>query len=324
MVAARASRENPLKIVVTGALGHIGSALIRHEPLLRAAHQIVLVDDLSTQRYASAFDLPSHTAFTMLPGDVTQIVTRELLDGCDAVIHLAAITEAAASVERPEWVFENNLRITSHVAEMCRETATPLVMVSSTSVYTPVGSEVDESSPAVDPTTPYAQCKLAEEAVVREEIARGLMAIIFRFGTIFGTSPGMRFHTAVNKFCWQASLGQPLSVWETAMDQRRPYLALGDAVAAITHAVAAPVFPGDIVNAVTCDATVREVIEQIEANGVRVRVDLVRSAAMTDTSYTTSTARAAGLGFTFTGSLAEGVRDTLRLLDGLIAADRRT
>lgn len=312
-----------MKIVVTGALGHIGSALIRHPPLIRAAEEIVLVDDLSTQRYASVFNLPSGKSYTLQVGDVTDTVTPELLDGCDALVHLAAITEAAASVDRTDWVFENNLRITSYVAQVCRETSTPLVMVSSTSVYTPLGRDVDESSPAVNPTTPYAQCKLAEESVVLQEIERGLTAIIFRFGTIFGTSPGMRFHTAVNKFCWQAALGRPVEVWETAMNQRRPYLALGDAVAAITHAVTASVFPGEVVNAVTCDATVRDVLGQIEANGIEMRVDLVRSAAMTDTSFTTSIERAKGLGFTFSGSLAEGVRETLALLDGLGAGGRR-
>ena len=56
--------------------------------------------------------------------------------------------------------------------------------------------------------------------------------IILRFGTIFGISPGMRFHTAVNKFCFQASIGEPLTVWRTAYDQMRPYLYLNDAMKA--------------------------------------------------------------------------------------------
>ena len=53
---------------------------------------------------------------------------------------------------------------------------------------------------------------------------KGLKGVSCRFGTIFGASPGMRFHTAVNKFCWQAVMGQPITVWSTAYDQKRPYL----------------------------------------------------------------------------------------------------
>jgi hypothetical protein len=44
----------------------------------------------------------------------------------------------------------------------------------------------------------------------------------FRFGTIFATAQGMRFHTAVNKFCFQAVMGQNLTVWSTALDQNHP------------------------------------------------------------------------------------------------------
>ena len=63
----------------------------------------------------------------------------------------------------------------------------------------------------------------------------GLRFITCRFGTIFGTSIGMRFHTAVNKFCWQAVIGQPITVWRTALHQYRPYLDLKDAVKAIVY-----------------------------------------------------------------------------------------
>ena len=51
---------------------------------------------------------------------------------------------------------------------------------------------------------------------------------ILRLGTILGFSKGIRFHTAVNKFCFQASLSQELTVWRTVLHQRRPYLILED------------------------------------------------------------------------------------------------
>ena len=51
----------------------------------------------------------------------------------------------------------------------------------------------------------------------------------FRFGTIAGTSKGMRFHTAVNRFCLDASLNRNINVYKTALNQYRPYLSLSDA-----------------------------------------------------------------------------------------------
>jgi UDP-glucose 4-epimerase len=47
-----------MKIVVTGALGHIGSRLIRDLPQTFPAAQVVMIDDMMTQRYAALFDLP--------------------------------------------------------------------------------------------------------------------------------------------------------------------------------------------------------------------------------------------------------------------------
>ena len=48
-----------MKIVVTGALGHIGSRLIRELPTMFPEAEIVLIDNLSTQRYCSLFNLPA-------------------------------------------------------------------------------------------------------------------------------------------------------------------------------------------------------------------------------------------------------------------------
>ena len=75
-----------------------------------------------------------------------------------------------------------------------------------------------------------------------------LKVIIFRFGTIYGPSEGMRFHTAVNKFCWQAAMGQPITVWKSAYEQSRPYLDLNDASRAILHSMTLLNFNGDIFN----------------------------------------------------------------------------
>ena len=59
---------------------------------------------------------------------------------------------------------------------------------------------------------PYAASKVRGEQLL-EELGRtaGLRFVTCRFGTIYGVSPGMRFHTAVNKFCWQAAMRLPLT-----------------------------------------------------------------------------------------------------------------
>ena len=89
-----------MRIVVTGALGHIGSKLIRALPASFAGAEIVLVDDLSTQRYSSLFDLPQAGRYRFAEADVMTADLDALLRGADVVVHLAAITNAEASFDK--------------------------------------------------------------------------------------------------------------------------------------------------------------------------------------------------------------------------------
>jgi len=305
-----------MRLAITGALGHIGSALIRDPRLIETFDEIVIIDNLSTQRFPSLFALPSGTKYTFLQGDVTEHLTPELVSQSAAVIHLAASTDASASVLNPDDVFANNLRITEHAVDISHRTGTPLVFVSTTSVYTSPQEVVDENCTDLAPASPYAQCKLQEERQVLDRLGAGL-SVVFRLGTIFGTSPGMRFHTAVNKFCWQAACGQPVEVWSTAMDQLRPYLAIDDAVDTLSRAVRKSIYPGQVVNAVTCDASVREVLQAIESYGTQVKFRIIDSPIMNKLSFRTSVNRAVGLGFGFSGDLPASVRETLQLLGNL-------
>ena len=86
-----------MKIVVTGALGHIGSRLIRELPTMFPEAAIVLIDNLSTQRYCSLFNLPAPGQYDFLEADVLTADLTSIFDGATAVVHLAAITDATNS-----------------------------------------------------------------------------------------------------------------------------------------------------------------------------------------------------------------------------------
>ena len=97
-----------MKIVVTGALGHIGSRLIRELPVAFTEAQIVMIDNMSAQRYCSLFNLPTVGNYFFVEGDVLEYDLEKLTDGADVAVHLAAITDAAGSFEIREKVeYEN-------------------------------------------------------------------------------------------------------------------------------------------------------------------------------------------------------------------------
>lgn len=315
-----------MKIVVTGALGHIGSALIRGAPARFPGAEIVMIDNMSTQRFPSLFDLPGEARYRFIEGDVRALDLAPIVEGADAVVHLAAITDAAGSVDRAEEVEANNFLGTQAVAEACLAAGCRLLTLSSTSVYGTQKAVVDEDCDEEDlaPQSPYARTKLKEERLVLEMArGRGLKAVSFRFGTIFGPSPGMRFHTAVNKFCWQASMGLPITVWRTAFDQKRPYLDLGDAVEALCLAAATPsLSDGAVYNVLTCNATVRDVVEAIRALRPELSVEFVDNRIMNQLSYEVACEKFRRLGFEAKGDLAGGVAATLALLDAANSAAR--
>ena len=176
---------------------------------------------------------------------------------------------------------------------------------------------VDEDCPPdeLKPQSPYAETKLREEQLVLGLAAtNGLRAVSCRFGTIFGTSPGMRFHTAVNKFCWQAVMGLPITVWKTAMDQKRPYLDLEDCVRAIALILSERILDGRIYNVVTTNATVREVVAHIEEHIPEILVELVEHQIMNQLSFEVLSDRVKAHGFEPHGNLGRGIAETIALL----------
>jgi nucleoside-diphosphate-sugar epimerase len=132
----------------------------------------------------------------------------------------------------------------------------------------------------------------------------------------------MRFHTAVNKFCWQAALGLPLTVWTTAYEQKRPYLDLGDACRAIVFAIRHELFDGRVYNVLTINATVRTIVEAIHERVPDLEVQFVEHRIMNQLSYEVSCERFRSAGFTCTGDLRSGIAETLAMLRNANSARR--
>jgi UDP-glucose 4-epimerase len=306
-------------ILITGALGHIGSRLI-HSFKAVDFEKIVLLDNLSTQRYCSLFNLPAGVPFQFIEDDVCTADMARYCEGIDCVIHLAAITNAAGSFEIQEEVEKVNFQGTERVARACLKTGSKLIFFSTTSVYGTQQEVVDEncSPEELKPQSPYAASKFrAEQLLIDLGRSGGLKSFIGRFGTIFGTSIGMRFHTAINKFCWQAVNGQPITVWRTALHQKRPYLDLGDAVRAVDFVLKGEKFDNEIYNVLTVNSTVHDIIEIIRRHVPDLKIEYVDSRIMNQLSYTVARSKFEAAGFRFTGNLEKGVGNTVDLIRGM-------
>ena len=243
------------------------------------------------------------------------------MEGVDAVVHLAAITDAEGSFDKSEDVHKINLDGTKSVIDAClRNSVRRLIFPSTTSVYGPIsGIALEDSSRSdLQPQSPYAVSKLAAEDQVLIATQKSVIdGVVLRLGTIFGPSIGMRFHTAVNKFIYHSVIKKPLTVWEDAVDLVRPYLDLRDAVRAISFMLTSNQHSGEIYNVVTLNATLDQIIDEIKVNVPDIDIEYTSTRMLNQVSYHVNDDKIRDAGFTYSGNLKVGIRDTYHLLQSL-------
>ena len=305
-----------MKILITGSNGHIGSYLIKYLCKKYKNLNLYLIDNFSTQRFSSIFNLPKNCKIKFIEGDVKEYKFDNVISKIDVVIHLAAITNAEASFNKSSQVENNNFKCTKNIANYCIKHNKKLIFISSTSVYGTQKKLVDEFCGAseLQPQSPYAKTKLKEEDWLVKFSKKNLKLIIFRFGTIYGTSTGMRFHTAVNKFCWQAAMHQPITVWKSAYNQYRPYLDIIDAARAISFAIDNVNFDGKIYNILTINTSVKFIIKILKKYIKNIKIKKVNSQIMNQLSYHVSNKRFILEGFKYKGNLDKQILKTIKLI----------
>lgn len=300
-----------MNICITGALGHIGSKLIRNLKI-SSLDTVFIIDNLSTQRYSSLFNLPDKPKFIFWEMDFLSKETEKIIAKSDVIIHLAAITDAETSVNKKELVDQVNRKGLIYIADLCAKYKKKIIFPSTTSVYGSQSNLVDEKCTELKPQSPYADSKLAAEQYLQKlGKTKKLKFVILRLGTIFGYSIGMRFHTAVNKFLFQAVNNQGITVWKTALNQKRPYCDLDDAIAMINYVIDEDVFDNEIYNVVTKNYTVKEIVDSIKKYVPDLKLTFVESRIMNQLSYNVSNKKSINLSFNYKGNLDAKIKETI-------------
>ena len=141
--------------------------------------------------------------------------------------------------------------------------------------------------------------------------------ITLRLGTIAGVSKGMRFHTAVNKFCLNTILRVEIPIWNDAIDQYRPYLSLNDAIKVIHFIVAKDIFNQQIYNILTGNYTVRQILNVIKKEKYSIKIKKTKSPILNQNSYKVSRNKFEKFNLKFIKNLNNDIKNTLNLLKGI-------
>lgn len=188
------SASRPMRVVVTGGAGFIGSNLVR--ALVRHGHSVTVVDNLAaTSSLRLIDDVVDRVDFIHADVRLAEDLERIGPGPFDRVYHLAASFANELSMEYPTIDMRSNIEGTLNVLTMARRVGCGLfVYTGSSSSYGDVPVPFDEDGP-MRPYTPYATSKHVGESYVRSS---GLDFAILRLFNVYGAGdPPGRYRNAV-------------------------------------------------------------------------------------------------------------------------------
>ncbi|MFD0683725.1 NAD-dependent epimerase/dehydratase family protein [Actinomadura fibrosa] len=266
--------------MVTGVCGFIGSHLAL--ALLREGVAVIGVDTRPVNACARTAHqlrrLYDYSGFRILTAGVEDPAVTGALRGVDAVIHLAAATDVAASWGAGFSAHAASVLGTQRLLDGCVQQQVPRVVVASSShVYGPASAAIAREDRPVEPTSPYGVAKLAAEGLALAYARRPgstLSAVALRFFTAFG--PGCNPAMVVPRMFTAARTGQPMPLFGDG-SALHTWTYVSDLVDAAMRAVEIPMEVGsaEVVNVAGADqASLIQVADLIgELTGRRVPLE---------------------------------------------------
>ena len=303
-----------MKVLITGACGHIGSFLAENIHKVKGISKVILVDNLKSNRFNSLYNLEKKNNLSFFLRDLNNLNSLNDFHNIGVIIHCASMTNAEKSFGKEKEMYKNNLNCLKTVMKYCRNRNTKLIHLSSTSVYGKQSGLVDENCEKkfLKPQSPYAEIKLIEEKLLKKN-SNKLKYNTFRFGTIAGVSKGIRFHTAVNSFCFNAAIGEKINVYKTALHQYRPYLSIRDSFRVLKFCLEKNFFENDIFNALSGNFTVNQILNKIKKIKKKINIVYVNSPIMNQLSYHVDDQKIKNKGLVLKSNIDVDIKDTLLL-----------
>jgi nucleoside-diphosphate-sugar epimerase len=181
------------RVLITGHNGYIGSVMV---PLFfQAGYDVIGLD---TGYFAPCTLVPDPVKIPSIQKDIRNI-HQDDVNGVDAVIHLAALSNDPIGNLDAGWTRQINYEASVRLAECAKAVGVRRFLFSSSCIMYGMSEAnvVNEDSP-LDPRTEYARSKVLAEKAISDLAGDGFSPTFLRNGTIYGLSPRMRFDTVLN------------------------------------------------------------------------------------------------------------------------------
>jgi nucleoside-diphosphate-sugar epimerase len=226
-----------MRVFVTGVDGYIGAVLA---PYLLARGMSLAGLDTGYYRDGCLYAVNGSAASVPTLSKDLRAITADDLAGCDAVVHLAELSNDPLAQNHPHVTRLINHQGSVTLAQQAvRAGIRRFVYTSSCSVYGAGSGEFLDEDAAVNPQTAYAECKLLVERDLRAMAGADFIPVLLRNATAYGPSPRMRFDIVINDLCALAWTARRIAMTSDGSPWR-PVVHVEDICEAIYRSLAAP------------------------------------------------------------------------------------
>jgi nucleoside-diphosphate-sugar epimerase len=226
-----------MRVFVTGVDGYIGAVLA---PYLLARGMSVAGLDTGYYRDGTLYAVNGSAGAVPTLAKDLRVVSAADLEGCEAVVHLAELSNDPLAQNNPRVTHLINHHGSVTLAQRARAAGIRrFVYTSSCSVYGAGSGELLDEEAPVNPLTAYAECKVLVERALLAMAAADFTPVLLRNATAFGPSPRMRFDIVINDLCALAWTTRRIAMTSDGSPWR-PVVHVEDICEAIYRSLIAP------------------------------------------------------------------------------------